>query len=224
MTVIHLAFSFKQSTPSSKADKQSSRQVDKMVGYTCEICDPVKMFTRRNNLKRHVKQVHEKETQYQCGICKMEFARKAHKEDHLKSCSYKADLGKIEFTPIYVSTDWRVDIPADYHGVDPYPLLRTAINAFRDSILKHNTEHMPKLTFTITAYVVFKKVGESELQTNSPVEFTSYRWIVHPGIDDRRQLNRAYDDLVRRIEKYAGLGSGCIIDYLNSLNIKVMPL
>ena len=52
---------------------------------------------------------------------------------------------------------------------------------------------MQKLTFTITAYVVFKQAIESEIKTNSPVEFTTYRWIVHPGIDDRRQLNRAYE-------------------------------
>ena len=195
-----------------------------MSDYTCEICDPVKTFTRRADLKRHVKQVHEKEKRYKCGICQREFARKAHKEEHLKSCSYKADAGKIEFTPVYVSTDWRVDIPADYHGVDPYPLLHTAINSFRDSILKHNSEPMQKLTFTISAYVVFEKTSESEIEKNSPAEFTTYRWIVHPGIDDRRQLNRAYDDLVRRIEKYEGLGSGCIIDYLNSLNIKIMTL
>ena len=75
-----------------------------MVGYTCELCDPVKTFNRRDNLKCHVKEVHQKEKRYQCGICQMTFARKGDKEEHLKLCSYKAGSGlqKIEFTPIQI--------------------------------------------------------------------------------------------------------------------------
>ena len=75
-----------------------------MAGYTCERCDPVKAFTRRADLRRHVKQVHQKEKHYHCGICQREFTRKAHNEEHLKVCSYKAGSGrrKIEFTPIQI--------------------------------------------------------------------------------------------------------------------------
>ena len=54
------------------------------------------------------------------------------------------------------------------------------------------------------------------------MEFTTNRWIMYLGTDDRRQLNRAYDDLVRRIESYDGIGSGRVIDYLNSLSITIM--
>ena len=193
-----------------------------MKEYTCEICDPVKMFTLRSNLKRHVKQVHGKEKQYQCGICKMEFARKAHKEEHLKRCSYKAGVGMIEFTPVHVSTDWSVDIPADYHAVDPYLLLREAINAFRDPILKYNVARMQKLKFTVSAYVFFKQGNDPEIKADSSVEFTTNRWIVYPGTDDRKQLNRAYDDLVRRLESCDEVGSGRGIDDLNALSIKIM--
>ena len=88
----------------SKLDSTHERLDDSVsssgADYTCEICDPVKTFTRGVDLRRHVKQVHEKEKHYQCGICKKEFARKAHKEEHLKRCSYKTGAGKIEFTPV----------------------------------------------------------------------------------------------------------------------------
>ena len=192
-----------------------------MGDYTCEICDPVKTFTRRADLKRHVKQVHEKEKRYKCGICQKEFARKAHKDFHHQVCLYKVNSGhcKIEFTPVHVSTDWKVDIPADYHAVAPYPLLREAINAFRDPILKYNVAHMQKLKFTVSAYVVFQQASDPEIKTEPPVVLTTNRWIVYPGTDDRKQLNRAYDDLVRGIEGYEGTGSGWVIDYLNSLSI-----
>ena len=140
----------------SKSDDSHERLDDSGSSgdYNCELC--VKTFTRRADLRRHVKQVHDKEKRYQCGIWEMEFAQKTPKEEHLKTCSYKASSGKIEFTPIRVSSafrgvfaDWRVDIPADYDSVSPYSLLRVDINAFRGPILKHNADHTKRLKFTV---------------------------------------------------------------------------
>ena len=51
--------------------------------------------------------------------------------------------------------------------------------------------------------------------------FTTPPWTVLPTTDVHKQLNRAYYDLVVRIESYEGFGSGWVIDYLDSLNITI---
>ena len=188
------------------------------------------MFTRRDNLRRHVKEVHVKEKRYQCGICKMGFAQKTHKEEHLKTCLYKTGAGrrKIEFTPIRVSSafggvfaEWKVDIPEDYDSASPHPLLRAALHVMEDPILKHNAEHTKRLKFTASAYVVFQQATDPEIKTEPPVGFTTWPWTVLPATDVLGQLESAYDDIVERIEKYEGRGTGWIIDYLDSVTVTI---
>ena len=112
-----------------------------------------------------------------------------------------------------IFADWKVDIPVDYDSVDSYSLLRAALHAMEDPILKHNAGHTKRLKFTASAYVVFQKAVDPEIKTEPPVGFTTPPRTVLPTTDVQKQLNRAYDNLVVRIESYEGFGSGWVIDY-----------
>ena len=55
----------------------------------CEICK--KQFEREENLKRHMKLVHEpkSDTEFKCSICQKGFTLKAHCKRHEKICTGK---------------------------------------------------------------------------------------------------------------------------------------
>ena len=90
-----------------------------------------------------------------------------------------------------------------------------------DPILKHNTEHTQRLKFTASAYVVFQQATDPGIATDPPVGFTTWPWTVLPATDVHKQLESAYDDIVERIEKFEGRGSGWIIDYLDSVSVMI---
>ena len=51
----------------------------------CPTC--TKVFTLKKNLYRHVRHVHERQNNYECGICQKRFSRKSHRDMHLRVCS-----------------------------------------------------------------------------------------------------------------------------------------
>ena len=77
-----------------------------------------------------------------------------------------------------------------------------------------------RLFLIYASWIKFHLQVMSGARWSGPVQKQASKY---PGTDDRKQLNRAYDDLVRRLESYEGTGSGWVIDYLNSLSITIMP-
>jgi len=142
-----------------------------MDGHICEISS--KTFSYSRELKRHREQVHEKKIHHQCGICRKEFARKQHKEWHVKTCSRHVQGGeinskkftsakKLEFSPHFriaafggIIADWTFKIPDDYNMVDPVVLLKDAMKSMKSIITKHLRDHTKQLTHTVSGYVIF---------------------------------------------------------------------
>ena len=146
------------------------RHDSKMDGHVCETCG--KTFTLSYNLERYEEQVHVKRKNHQCGICKKEFARKQHKELHLKTCSRHVQGGdidrkkftsakKLEFSPQLriaafdgINADWVIKIPEDYNMVDPVVLLKEALKSMKSIITKHLHDHTKRLKYAVSGYVI----------------------------------------------------------------------
>ena len=51
-------------------------------GVSCHVCR--KPFSRRDSLRRHLREVHRREKTHQCSVCQRAFAQKATLEDHIR--------------------------------------------------------------------------------------------------------------------------------------------
>ena len=206
--------------------------------YKCEQCP--KVFTMKKNLKRHISNVHDTDKPHQCSICEKTFARKQHKELHLKTCAQKGEgvkqqegkkykkLPCIKFSPIIrtsafggIYTDWMIKFPDDYHLVDPRVLLQKAVKAMTNEIEKHLHKDGQRLKFTMSVFVVFEKAGDPETKTIPSVVFTTTPYEVRASTDLNKCLDDTAHELYHLIEVYEGNGSGWVIDHLTRLDTRM---
>ena len=183
-----------------------------MEGYQCTVCR--KNFTKENNLHRHTKQVHEKIKMHVCGICHKRFARKQHKEWHLRTCSRKVQGGAVvvqknytsarnlKFTPKFriaafggIIAEWYIEVPNDYHMVNPAFLLHEAFKSFKDIITKHLHDNTKKLKYIMSAHVIFQQGVDPEVKTEPPVVLTANPVTVYiaTGLDEELQQSAQVD-------------------------------
>lgn len=208
-----------------------------MEEHKCENC--CKVFTRKDNLNRHVRAVHGEKKLHECGICSRKFSRKQHKEWHLLTCtrnvqggnlqrkSYK-NVSNLKFTLTPGKTafggvfaDWVIYFPDDYRLVDPVILLQTATKAMKETILKHNAKNTKQLKFTMSIHAIFVKACDPDMKTVPPVVLTTSPFTVYLSTDIDQCLDDAAEQLYKLIEEYEGCGSGWTIDYLERLDTTV---
>ena len=208
----------------------------------CEKCP--KTFTRKSDLKRHTKQVHQEQKLHQCGICSKTFARKQHKEWHLRVCSMKGGdaiqekvcseekvyktIPHLSFTPVKgqtafggVFTDWSITYPDEYQSVDPVTLLNKSVHAMKDIIIAHNKKYTKRLKFVMSIHVVFQQGCDPTVKTEPSVVLHSSPFEVFLATDIEEVLDKAAEQLFEMIENYEGVGSGWVLDYLEKLDTSI---
>ena len=209
-----------------------------MDGYQCTVCR--KSFTLEKSLHRHTKQVHEKIKSHECGICHKQFARKQHKEWHLRTCSRKVQGGAVvveknykpvrnlQFTPKFriaafggIIAEWYIEIPYDYHMVDPVLLLQEAFKSFKEIITKHLYDHTKKLKYIMSAHVTFQQGVDPEVKTNPPVVLTANPVSVYIATDLDEELEGSAQEMMELVENYEGVGIGWIYDRFTLLDISL---
>ena len=212
-----------------------------MENHQCEKCP--KMFTRKDNLYQHMRQVHNKYKLYQCEICSKTFARKQHKDWHLRVCSMKGGdaiqendstvkayktIPHLSFTPVKgktafggVFTDWSITYPDDYESVDPVTLLNKSVHAMKDIIIAHNKKYTKRLKFVMSIHVVFQQGCDPTVKTEPSVVLPSSPFEVFLATDIEETLDKAAEQLFEMIENYEGLGSGWMLDYLERLDTSI---
>ena len=208
-----------------------------MEEHRCEKC--TKVFTMKKNLNQHIRSVHEEQKLHECGICQKKFARKQHKELHLKTCSMKVQGGmlrsksykpiaNLKFSPMQGKTafggvfaDWMIEYPDDYRLVDPIVLLRESVQAMKDIILDHNKKHTKRLKFTMSIHVVFEYASDPEVKTEPSVVLTTAPFTIYLATDIDESLKDATEKLYKMIEDYEGCGSGWVIAYLERLDTSI---
>ena len=69
---------------STKDHLERHKQVHENTRFECKEC--LKIFSRKENLKSHMKEIHSETTTYhQCEICGKSFKRKSHLKEHQKT-------------------------------------------------------------------------------------------------------------------------------------------
>ena len=70
----------------NESEYQKKDEIEKMNGgnWKCPHCG--KLFTRKESVTRHIRDVHRKERQFQCNYCRKAFARKDYVKKHKNSC------------------------------------------------------------------------------------------------------------------------------------------
>ena len=71
---------------------------------TCEICK--KSFTRKQNVEKHVKTVHENMKDFECNPCEKRFSLKNHLETHFKLVHEKIKAYKCSFCAKSFGQNW----------------------------------------------------------------------------------------------------------------------
>ena len=69
--------------PKSRAEKKPKLKPRKTYQIPCKIC--MKIFNRKDNLKQHIKSVHERKKPHKCEKCSRQFAQKSHLSKHQKN-------------------------------------------------------------------------------------------------------------------------------------------
>ena len=206
--------------------------------HKCKNCPQT--FTRKADLKRHSITIHDKVKPHQCGICSKRFARKQHKELHLRTCSLTTSTGipstkksnkpmfSLKFHPRLrksafggIVTEWSIGFPTDYRLCDLKTLLVTAATAMKDTIMRQLHEKTKKLKFTMSIHIVFEKAAEPEIQTVPAVVLTSDPRIVYLGTDIDASIIQVAEELLEMIETYEGCGSGWVYNYLERLDTSI---
>ena len=208
-----------------------------MDGHNCESCS--KTFTRKSSLKRHEEHVHYEKRQHVCGICQKRFARKQHKEWHLRTCSLNIQGGgikrkdytptqELKFSPKLHSSafggmfaDWAIKLPHDYDMIDPVFLLQEAVKSMKDIIVKHLNDHTKMLKFTMSVHTIFHHGCDPEVKSNPPVVLTTDPVSVYLGTDLDECLQEAARKLMELVENYEGVGSGWILDNIIRLDVNL---
>ena len=215
-----------------------------MPTFTCTYAGCDKVFVWKKDLNRHVRTVHENQKKHACGNCGKTFARKTHKEMHLRTCSnhattvgegirkrkrYDTKSVVLKFTPILRKSafrgcfaDWKIVFPRDYDAVDPVRLLSGAALAMKDIISDVMREHTGRLKFTMSIHAVFEKATDPEIKTVPPAVLTTDPAAVYLSDKnlDRRLLNES-EELFELIEGYEGNGSGWVLDHFVRLDTNI---
>ncbi len=208
-----------------------------MDGHNCAICS--KTFTRSDNLKQHIDQVHGECGKHQCGICQKKFARKQHKEWHMRTCPRRVQGGEIKrknytlakdlkFSPQFriaafggIIAEWTIIIPDDYQMIDPNILLLEALRSMKTIIMKHLHDHTKKLKYTISEYVVFHHGCDPEVTTEPPVVLTTDPVSVYMATDLDHCFKESTEELMELIENYEGVGSGWVYDHFQRIDFSL---
>ena len=201
--------------------------------HECDQCP--KVFSRKNNLYEHVRNVHVKIKPHQCGICSKAFSRKQHKEVHLRTCSRSVGIPilkkiyypspDLKFHPVLRSsvlggivTEWELYYPLDYRYYDPQVLLNASTKAMKDVILKQLYATTKKLKFTMSIHVIFAKAEDPEVKTIPSVVLNIDPSVVYIGTDIEHCLKLDAEELWDKIQTYEGNGSGWIYERFERLD------
>ena len=201
--------------------------------HKCEHCP--KVFSRKDNLHRHVRNVHDKVKHHQCGICSKTFSRKQHKELHLRTCSGSVGIPilkkiynpspDLKFRSVLrsssfggIATWWELYYPMDYRHCDPQVLLNASAKAMKDAILKQLYAKTKKLKYTLSIHVIFAKAEDSEVKTIPSVVLNTDPSVVYIGTDIERWLKDDAEELWNKIQTYEGNGSGWIYERFERLD------
>ena len=74
--------------------------------FLCSTCH--KTFTKRNNLKRHIRSIHLNIT-FNCDKCGHSFKRKEYLSRHLKACPRDSASATNQVTPVASTSQWTAD-------------------------------------------------------------------------------------------------------------------
>ena len=208
--------------------------------HTCDQC--LKEFSRRKNLKRHIRDVHDMKASHRCGICSKKFKRRQHKELHLRTCSLTLGQGvpvpkkkkksivarKLRFTPFIrsssfggLATDWSIIYPDEYRYCDPFLQLKSSIKAMKGPIERQLYAKTMKLKYVLSIHVVFEKACEPDVKTVPSVVFRTDPDLIYSGEELDGCLQDNAIDLWGKIETYEGCGSGWTIDHLERLDASI---
>ena len=207
--------------------------------FNCNECE--KTFNRNDNLKQHIRHVHEKLKPHQCAICSKSFSRKQLKDYHVRTCSRKVtssieqserpvkkNMHQLSFTPVKrwsgfegIATEWSIYYPKEYNLCDHITLLESSALAMKDIIQKQLYEKTMRLKYTMNIHVVFTKAVDPEVKTEPPVVIWTYPTTVYLGTDLENSLILDANELYSKIEAYEGMGSGWVIDYLVRLDTEI---
>ena len=190
----------------------------------CKHCS--KVFTKKGNLNRHIRHVHNKEKKHACGVCQKKFSRKQHREYHERTCSKKVAtklepfLRQAAFGGIF--TYWTVYFPQDLMSYQPFELIHAASMKMKKMVNEH-LEKYKRLKFNLIVHVIFEKATDPEVKTDPPVVFWTSPYTIWPmGCDIDASLKEAADELIKKIEDYEGIGSGWTIDHLLRMDIDLL--
>ena len=68
-----------------RTQNQISHDENPKILYKCEICD--KEFNKNDELKKHIKNVHDIVNEHHCNICQKRFKIQSKLTLHIKNCS-----------------------------------------------------------------------------------------------------------------------------------------
>ena len=203
----------------------------------------MKEFTEKYNLDRHIKQVHQDNKLYECEVCGKRFARKNHRDYHLRICpissggkvtkEFNQTVEDLQFTPVLRSsafekaiTWWEIKFPKQSYYIEPTLLLEKAIRSMKKTIQEELNTREPRMKFVMSVEVVFQQGSDPSIKTIPPVWFHGspyIAWKQLPRVDPthmmlEESLQSATSELYNAIQEYEGLGSGWVIDHLVSLD------
>ena len=189
------------------------------------------LFTKKGNLIRHIRNVHNKEKKHECGVCQKKFSRKQNRNLHEKRCS-KNQTAELEpflrqtaFGGIFAY--WSVYFPPQDTTdlARPFELLHATSVKMKKMVHEHLVKYN-RLKFNLIVHIIFEKATDPEVKTYPSVEFCTSPYTIWATSDIDESLNEAADELIEKIEDYecieGGGGGGWTIDQLLRMDIDLL--